>query len=134
MAKWANSNVLDSGPEYIRTLAGSAGRVKLHVIKAYSAGDSYSTVVTTNSVGVVDLAVGDLVMSSSGSNRVLTVASKSISAASANSGASPDLHIAIVDSTGSAVLLVTDETSNQVITSGNPITTPSFTYTINQPT
>lgn len=134
MAKWASASVLDGGPDLIRTLAGTASRVKLHVIKAYSAGDSYSTVVTTNSCGSVDLAAGDITTANNGSNRRTTIASKTISSLSANSGAGPDLHIAIVDSTGTAVLLVTDETSNQVLTSGNSFTVPAWTYDVNQPT
>lgn len=134
MAKWANALVLDGGADYIRTLAGTPSRIKMHVIKAYSAGDSYATVVTTNSCGSADLAAGDLVASgAAGSPRVTTVASKNITL-DANSGAGPDLHIAIVDSTNSAVLLVTDETSNQVLTSGNTFNCPSWTYTVGQPT
>lgn len=43
-----------------------------------------------------------------------------------------DLHFAFTD--GSAtVLWVTDETTNQVITSGNTVSFPQLTYTANQP-
>ena len=52
----------------------------------------------------------------------------------ASSGAGPNLHLAIVDSTGSAVLLVTDETTDQVVTSGGTFNVPSWTYDVNQPT
>lgn len=46
---------------------------------------------------------------------------------------SDDLHIAFTD--GSAkVLWVTDETSNQQVTSGNTINFPQLTYTASQPT
>jgi hypothetical protein len=46
---------------------------------------------------------------------------------------SDDLHFAFTD--GSAnVLWVTDETSNQAITSGNTVNFPQLTYTCNQPT
>ena len=131
--KWANASVLDGGTDLIRTLAATAGRVKMHVIKAYTAGDSYSTVVTTNSCGSFDMVPGDFVQSgAAGAARVTTVAAKAISL-TANSGASPDLAIAIVDSTGSAVLFVTDETSNQVLTSGGTFNVPSWTITLAQP-
>lgn len=133
MPKWAAANVLDSGPEFIRSLAATAGRVKQHVIRAYAAGDNYATVIG-NSCGVYDMAQADLVMSSSGSNRRMTIAAKSGNNATANSGATPNLHFALVDSTSSAVLLVTDETTDQVITSGNPISLGSWTYDVNQPT
>ncbi|MFO1268556.1 MAG: hypothetical protein U1F25_13675 [Rubrivivax sp.] len=116
----------------IRTLAGTASRVKMHVIKAYAAGDSYAT-VTGNSCGSFDMAAADFAQSSNGSNRRTTVAAKAITL-TANSGASPNLHIAVVDSTGSAVLLVTDETSDQVLTSGGTFNVPAWTYDVNQPT
>ncbi len=45
-----------------------------------------------------------------------------------------NLHAAIVDSTGSVVLLVTDETTNQIVTSGGTFNLPSWTYDVNQPT
>lgn len=134
MAKWANASLLDGGSDLIRTLAGTAARVKMHVIKAYANSDAYATVVTTNSCGSFDMVAGDFVQSgAAGAARVTTVAAKAITLA-ANSGAGPDLHIAIVDSVSSAVLLVTDETSNQVLTSGGTFNVPSWTYTAGQPT
>lgn len=134
MAKWANALILDGGSDLIRTRAAlAAGRVKMHLIKAYAAGDSYATVVTTNGLGSVDMAAGDFVQSSSGSNRVTTVGAKAITL-TASSGAGPNLHVAIVDSVSSEVLLVTDETSDQVVTSGGTFNVPAWTYTVNQPT
>lgn len=134
MAKWASVSLLDGGSDLIRTLAGTAARVKMHVIKAYAASDSYSTVVTTNSCGSVDMVAGDFVQSgAAGAARVTAVAAKAITL-TANSGAGPDLHIAIVDSVSSAVLLVTDETSNQVLTSGGTFNAPTWNYTVGQPT
>ena len=133
MAKWVHSSVLDGGSDLIRTRAGTAARVKMHVIKAYAAGDSYATVIG-NSCAVQDMATGDYVQSSSGSNRVTTVGAKNGVAVTANSGAGPDLHLAHVDSVSSEVLFVTDETSNQVLTSGNQVNIPAHTYQVNQPT
>lgn len=45
---------------------------------------------------------------------------------------SDDLHVAFTDG-AAKVLWVTDETSNQPITSGNPINFPQLTYTNSQP-
>lgn len=133
MAKFANSSVLDGGTDLMRTLAGTVSRVKMHVVKAYAANDSYAT-VTGNSCGSVDLVAGDMVQSGAGgAARVTTVAAKAI-ALTASSGAGPNLHIAIVDSTGTSVLLVTDETSDQVLTSGGTFNVPAWTYTVGQPT
>lgn len=135
MAKWAHSDLLDNGPQgAIVTPAATANRIVEHVIKAYASGDSYAT-VTGNSIGNVSLAAGDVPLSGgAGSARTMTVAAKSGVTASASSGATPNLHFAIVDSTSSKVLLVTDETSDQVVTSGNTINLPSWTYVSGQPT
>ena len=43
-------------------------------------------------------------------------------------------HIAFLDTTNSKVLWVTNETSGQSITIGNPVSFPSLVYTVNQPT
>ncbi len=130
MAKWVDSDVLDLGINRIKTNANA-----MWLIKAYAAGDSYAT-VSGNMVAEVAMASGDYTLAAGGSSsRTLTTASgKSDSSANANSGASPDLHIAFVDTTNSKVLWVTDETSNQVITAGNPVNFPSIVYTSNQPT
>lgn len=133
MAKFANLLVLDGGTDLIRTRAGTAARVKQHVIKAYTAGDSYAT-VTGNSCAVVDMAAGDFVQSgASGASRVTTVGAKAGVSVTTSSGATPNLHIAIVDSVSSDVLLVTDETSDQVLTASNTVNIPAWTYTVAQP-
>ena len=134
MPKWTTASVQDGGSDVIRTLAATAARVKQHLIKAYAAGDSYATVVTTNGLGSVDMVAGDFVQSGAASaTRTTTIAAKSITL-TANSGAGPNLHIAIVDSVSLVVLLVTDETSDQVVTSGNSFSVPAWTYTVAQPT
>ena len=132
MAKWANALILDGGSDLLRTRAATTDRIKMHLIKAYTAGDSYSTVVTTNGLGSVSLVAGDIVQSTVSSNRVTTFGAKSITL-TANSGASPDLHVAVVDSTTSEVLYVADETTDQVVTSGGTFNVPSFTWTVQQP-
>ena len=132
MAKWANALILDGGSDLLRTRAATTDRIKMHLIKAYAAGDSYSTVVTTNGLGSVSLVADDIVQSTVSSNRVTTFGAKSITL-TANSGASPDLHVAVVDSTTSEVLYVADETTDQVVTSGGTFNVPAFTWTVQQP-
>ena len=129
MAKWVDSDVLDLGINRIKTNAN-----KMILLKAYTAADSYATVNATNNIAEVAMATGDFALGSSGSNRTLTTTAKSGVTATANSGASPNLHIAFVDTTNSKVLWVTDETSDQVVTSGNTINFPAVVYTSNQPT
>jgi len=127
MAKWVRAGVLDSGLNDIKNNA-----THMLLIKAYTVGDSYATVVG-NLVADATMTGTDFTLSNSGSNRVLTTAAGKSATASANSGASPNLHIAFTD--GSAnVIWVTDETSDQVVTSGNTVNFPSITYTSNQPT
>lgn len=126
MAKWVHSDTLDGGLTSLKTNA-----VRMILISAYSAADSYATVLAA-ALATATISSADLIISSSGSNRVLTTASKSATA-SATAGGTPDLHIAFTDGS-SKVLWVTDETSNQPITSGNAVNFPALTYTANQPT
>jgi hypothetical protein len=203
--KWAAASVLDGGTDLIRTLAGTASRVKMLLVKNYALGDSYAT-VSGNACASQDMVAGDFTQSGgAGAARTTTVTAKnSVSVTAATTqydqgtatsggattltdtgkafgtnahatrslniltgtgagqsrrivsntatvltvdtawGTNPDAtstyairddqHIAIVDSTGSAVLLVTDETTNQVLASGNTFNFPSWTYVVGQPT
>ncbi len=127
MAKWVRSGVLDNGLNDIKTVATA-----MVLLKAYSAGDSYAT-VAGNIIASVAMVSGDYTLGTSGSNRTLTTASGKSATASGNSGAGPNLHVGFTD--GSAnVIWVTDETSDQVVTSGNTVNFPSVVYTANQPT
>lgn len=127
MAKWVRSGVLDNGLNDIKTNA-----THMLLIKAYTLADSYATVVS-NIVADVTMASGDYTLASASSNRTLTTASGKSATASAGSGASPNLHIAFTDGTAN-VIWVTDETSDQVVTSGNTVNFPQIVYTSNQPT
>ncbi len=128
MAKWVRSGVLDDGLNDIKTVATA-----MVLLKAYTAGDSYAT-VASNIIATVTMASGDYTLSgAAGAPRVLTTASGKSATASANSGATPDLHIGFTDGAAN-VIWVTDETSDQVVTSGNTVNFPVLTYTSNQPT
>ena len=125
MAKWAHADVLDNGINYIKTNCN-----KVAVISAYTAGDSYAT-VNAAILAEATLASTDFTLGASGSNRTLTTASgKQDTSANATGAAS---HIAFVDTVASKVLWVTEETSGQSITAGNPVTFPSLVYTAKQP-
>ncbi len=126
MAKWVHSDVLDQGPNFIKTNCN-----KMAVISAYTANDSYAT-VNAAILAEATMASGDFLLEPSGSNRTLTTATgKSDTSANATGAAS---HIAFVDTVNSKVLWVTAETSGQTITAGNPVNFPSLVYTVNQPT
>jgi hypothetical protein len=132
MAKFTHTDVLDQGPQHIITLAGTASQVKQHLVSAYTATDSYATVVT-NSLGVVDMVAGDFTLAAySTTGRKMTVGAKSSVTATASS-ATPNLHLVLVDSVGSTVLLATDETTDQAITAPNPVDLPTWDYNLPQP-
>ncbi len=127
MAKWVRAGVLDNGLNDIKTNA-----TKMVLVSAYTAGDSFAT-VTTNTLASADMINADFVLSSSGSNRLLTTAAGKSATASASSGGTPNLHFVFTDGTAN-VIWATDETSDQVITSGNTVNFPQLVYTSNQPT
>lgn len=127
MAKYEHIDVLDGGLNVIKNSA-----TKMLLLKAYTLLDSYAT-VTGNAICSVDMVSGDFVITGAdGASRTVTIASKT-QAASAPSGATPNLHVAFTDGT-SRVLLVTDETSDAEIFTSDPITFPQMTYTRNQAT
>jgi hypothetical protein len=128
MAKYAHADVLDGGLSAIKS-----GAIRMLLISGYTAADSYATVVAAK-VAEVTMSSSDFTITGSdGAARVLTTASGKSATASANSGATPNLHIAFTDNS-SKVLWVTDETSDQVVTSGNTVNFPQITYTSSQPT
>lgn len=128
MAKWVNADVLDNGLNNIKNNCN-----KMALISTYTAGDSYAT-VNGNILAEVTMASGDFTLGSSGSNRTLTTASGKQDASANASGGGAPMHIAFVDTVASKVLWVTEETSDQTITSGNPVSFPSLVYTSQQPT
>lgn len=126
MAKYYHPDVLDQGLAVLDTQVTT-----LHLLKAYTQGDNYTTVTVTNSLGSVAIAAGDIVLQNQGTlGRQAAVAAKTITGALA-SGVSPNLHVALVD--GTRVLAVTDETSDQQIFSGNNVNVPAFNCRMNQP-
>lgn len=128
MPKYAHPDVLDNGPAYIKSNCN-----KVLLISGYAFGDSYATV---NAAKLAEAALvnGDFAITNNVNDRRLASPTGKSGNATVSSGASPDLHIAFVDTVASKVLWVTDETSNQVITSGNPVDFPQVTYNSAQPT
>jgi hypothetical protein len=127
MPKFVSQNAMTAELAYIRDNANN-----MHVITAYTQGDSYAT-VTGNSVCTIAVTSADLPVSVLGTlDEQITVASKT-GTASASSPPTPDLHIAIVNSVGAEVLAVGDESTDQAIVSGNPITTPVWYIKTTQP-
>jgi hypothetical protein len=124
MAKYAHSDVLDGGLTAIKTAA-----TKMLLISGYTAGDSYATVVAAK-LAEATMASGDFTIAADGSGRKVTSATKSATASA--SSPTPNLHIAFTDG-AAKVLWVTDETTDQAITSGNTVNFPALTYSSAQP-
>lgn len=206
MPKFYHTDILDFGLDRPRErIAVGSKTLKLKVIKAYTAADSYAT-VNGNSVGESSaLAAGDFTLANQGTNgRQVTVTGKTFTSTASTTqydsgtatsggattltdtgkafttnahalralkitggtgagqtrrivsntatvitvdtawGTNPasgstyqildEIHVAVLNDTDSQVLLVTDETTDQVITSGNSVTVPNTVWKMNQPT
>jgi len=125
MTKQAHPDVLDGG-----LLAIKNGATKMLLISSYTAGDSYATVQAAK-LAEAAMTSADFTLSSSGSNRVLTVASGKTAALTAAATGS-DAHIAFTDGS-SRVLWVTDETANPTAAIGATYNFAAPTYTATQP-
>ena len=127
MAKFAHANVLDNGLNYIKDNCD-----KVTLISSYSVGESYAT-VAAKILAEATMASADFTLGSSGNNRTLTSAAGKQDTSANSTGGSATNHIAYLNTVGSEVLWVTEETSGQVVTAGNPVNFPSLVYTSNQP-
>jgi hypothetical protein len=123
MSKFAHSDVLDGGLLFVKNNA-----IKMLLLRAYAYGDSLAT-VTAAKVSEVAMVPGDMLITTSGNNRVLTIAAKS--AAAAAIGDAGDAHVALVD--GTRVLLVTDETGEAAVAVSDTTNFPAWTYTAPAP-
>ena len=127
MAKWASSLALRGGLDYVK-----ANTTAMWLISSYTAGESYSTIQARILASVTTSSADFTLATGSASSETLTTASKTDPLADANGGGATN-HIAFVNTAGSAVLLVTPESSGQTITINNPIVIGPIVYTIPQP-
>jgi len=131
MTRYAHSDVLDNGPAYLKTNCN-----KVILTDVYS--NVFATVNGSAKVAETALVTGDFALSGAdGAARVLTATLTGKAGGNAAKAVADgsNMHLAFVDTATSKVLYVTEESSNQPITSGNPITLNSnATYTSGQPT
>lgn len=128
MTKWAHADVLDNGLNHIKNNCD-----KVILTSAYAAGDSFATVVAAT-LAEAAMSAPDFVLGNGAAGaRALTSAAGVQDAAANATGGGAAMHICFVDTINSKVLWVTDETSDQTITLGNPVTFPSLVYTSTQP-
>lgn len=96
---------LKGGPDLLRTRAATAGRIVQHLLRAYSMGDSYATVVG-NSIASAAVGASDITSAgASGAPMVTTFSLKDLAQTSAY-GTPTTVYVAIVDSVSSEVHLV----------------------------
>lgn len=124
MARYTHPDALDGGLNEIRSNVNAVWLVP-----------GYTTAMTraqadTAKLATAAMVIGDMTLGSSGLDRTLTLASKAGTAVATAAGPH-DLHLVYVDAT--RILHATDETSDQGITSGNPVTFPQIVVTANQP-
>lgn len=109
----------------------------LWLVKNPVAGDAINNnyaALDAKRVASVVLAGGDKSLSTYGTgNRQVTTAALTDSAADADSINGDDLHFAIVDTVNLRVLMITDETTDQVITTGNGVNLPVINWKLAQP-
>lgn len=131
MSRYAHVNLLDQGPKYLKDNCD-----KVILINAYSS--VYATVNGANKVAEATLVTGDFAIAGAdGAARVLTatLTGKSMGNALMTVADGTGMHLAFVKTGTSEVIYVTEESSDQAITSGNPVQLNSNpTYTSNQPT
>lgn len=104
---------------------------KILLIDAYTQGDSYA-VVTSNEIGDADITSGDFDAVTGTGDRVLRF-NGATGAATQTVAAAQPLHLAITNGSDT-VYLVTNESTNQAINSGNTLNFPAFDTTLKQPT
>lgn len=131
MSRYSHTDVLDNGPAYLK-----ANCNKVILTSAYTT--SYATANSTAKVAEAALVTGDFAIAGAdGAARVLTatLTGKSGGNALQSLADGTNMHLAFVDTATSKVLFVTEESSDQSITSGNPIQFNSNpTITVAQPT
>jgi hypothetical protein len=127
MAIYLHPDILDGG-----LLALQSNASKLALVKTYTLGDSYATVMG-NRIAEVTLASSDYTLSagSAANSRKIVNAAKSASATAA--GTTGDYHFVFHD--GSArILRVVNETSEAAISVGQTVNFPALPLYQNQPT
>lgn len=129
MTQYVHTDVLDNGLNEVKNDA-------THIILLTAYTESYSTANGANKVASCTVATGDFAISNAvaASSRKITAAVNGRSMGNALQDVNPGtgMHVAIVDSATSRVLIVTEETLDQTIFTGNPMTMDAdIVYTLN---
>lgn len=134
-AKWLGHAVMDDG---LDTGLAQVTTLRIMVISAYALADTWGTVIS-NDLGFNDSSgAAEVTLSTVSNNRRATIRGQNTTNGNAisatDTNATPDLHIAILDTTNTEVLAIIEVTPDQAITTGNDINVPDMTIDIEQPT
>lgn len=134
MAKSINDHVYDNGLLSVSELGNKMVLCKGIPTTYAEANNLDSDSPAGYKVAEVALSGVDYtIQARAGGGREIVVAAKPGITAADGSTSGNDLHIAILDTANSRMLLLTDETSNQVIAEGNLVNFPSFRYGLPAP-
>ncbi len=127
--KLFHNDVFDFGLDAVKTNGNKLVLCKQPPTTFVEANNLASDVPAGFKIAEVALVPADLVIADrTGGGREITVAAKPGVNALDNSLATDDLHIAILDATNSKLMVVTDETTDQPVTSGNQVNLPTFKF------
>lgn len=130
------NQLFDLGLKQINDNVGTPDRLKVHLVEGFIVGtDTYTSITTTKSRGNVSLVGANVTPPTTvGQDRRVTINEVTLPGnTTVDTGPAPtDLSVAVVDTSTSEILFVTNETSNQAITGGNPVIVPQFTVGFNQ--
>lgn len=124
MAKAFHSSVYDDG---LNTIKNSCTKI-IACNGVPNIADYAATLALA--CGEVAVTAGDFTIADNAGGRKISHAATE-GAATATTDGSEDMHLAYLDVTGTTVLAITDETTDQPLTSGNPIVFPAIELLMN---
>ena len=127
MKLWHN-DIFDNGFNAAKINANKMVLCKAAPASYNDANNLDTDVPAGSKVAEVVMASGDYTIQDRvGGGREMVVALKNSVTALDNSLVTDDLHVALLDTVNLKLMVLTDETSDQTITTGNPVNFPSWT-------
>lgn len=134
MAKSYHNDIYDNGLNAAKTNGNKMVLCKQPPASYTDANNLPTDTPAGYKIAEVAMASGDYtVQDKAGGGRECAVAAKAGVTALAGSLGSDDLHIAVLDTVNSKLLVLTDETTNQPVTQGNAVNIPSWKFYFTPP-
>ncbi len=129
-----HNDVFDLGLNTVKTNANKMVLCKQPPLSFTDANNLGTATPAGYKVAEIAMVAGDYtVQDKTGGGRECAVAAKAGVSSLDSSLATDDLHIALLDTVNSKLLVLTDETTNQAITSPNPVDFPTFAFGMSDP-